>query len=110
VIPPLREGHGPVSSSRIRAAILKGSMLEASCLLGRNVVLDLRDIQGEKQGGVFLYKPALRNRVSAREGVFPVVVYEKDSGKGKKMEICINGEGIFVPSIDSCNYIEFISG
>ncbi|MDR2096573.1 MAG: FAD synthetase family protein [Treponema sp.] len=113
VIPPLGEGHGPVSSTRIRSAILKGNMEEASCLLGRNVVLDLRGIQGEKREEGFLYKPALRNRVFAREGSFPVVLYRKDSSEGQKMEIRISGEGVCIPLKDDCSYIEcieFISG
>jgi riboflavin kinase/FMN adenylyltransferase len=107
VIPPLREGRGPVSSSRIRSAILKGRMAEASRFLGRNVVLDLRGIQSEKRGDALLYRPALRNRICARQGSFSVVLYQKDSREGKEMDIHINGEGIVIP-VDNCEYIEFV--
>jgi riboflavin kinase/FMN adenylyltransferase len=114
-IPPLRDGHGPVSSSRIRSAVLKGRIAEASRLLGRNPILDLRDIRGERRGDALLYKPALQNRIFAQRGSFSVILYQKDSREGKEMDIHINGEGVFIPLdnckyIGSCEYIEFIPG
>ena len=47
VVEPVLYGSSPVSSSRIRRAIVEARFTEAAAMLGRDYELDFRDIRGE---------------------------------------------------------------
>ena len=90
----------PVSSSRIRSAIISGDVKLAAALMGRNFVLDLADLQGEDQ----VYDLRSVQRVIPMEGRYPVLIHpgcisgwaEAENGK-----ICLSKTNSgFVESIE----------
>ncbi len=50
VVPPLTDAEGPVSSSRIRAALAQGDTVKAAALLGRRFTLSGKVIHGAGRG------------------------------------------------------------
>ena len=78
LIPPVETEAGPVSSSQLRSAIVAGDIRLASSLAGRNIELDLSDLEPvsavrERQDG-FVYDLRLVNRVGPAAGRYPVLV------------------------------------
>ena len=76
VVPPVSLADSPVSSSRIRSAILSGDLRQAALLLGRNYELDLAGIgswNSVQSGGVF-YDLRSANRVAPVKGRYPVLL------------------------------------
>ena len=83
VLPVLSEetrGEGPVNSSRIRAAILSGNIQLAAALMGRNLELDLSDLQSgdlrsvdlQSGDGVYDFRPV--NRIIPGPGRYTVLI------------------------------------
>ena len=84
---PFEAGNGPVSSSRIRSAVLSGDLKLAAALLGRNFGLDLSDISpvyskngyreygknGRENSETFVYDLRSVNRITPAEGEYSVL-------------------------------------
>lgn len=80
--PVLWEGH-PVSSSRIRMALIEGRLADAAAMFGRNYEIDLRGIEGRggDDGSLVLARP--RGIVLPPEGE-----YEAEArGKGGRTQV-----------------------
>ena len=113
VIPPVTTpaeyGNGLVSSSRIRAAIIAGSLRQAAVLIGRNLELDLSDIEPareERDGSEGLvYDLCSVRRIVPAPGQYPVRVYPGGiSGRA----ITGNGKVFLYRTIGPVENIEFI--
>ncbi|MDR3166433.1 MAG: FAD synthetase family protein [Treponema sp.] len=112
VIPPVPEASFPVSSSRVRSAIIRGDLAGAAALLGRRVELDLGDISpgpyrrnGEE--GTLFDMPS-QNRITPPDGRYGVVLYGVDIPEGEKTEISLEKGRIFVPAPFKAERVEFI--
>jgi riboflavin kinase/FMN adenylyltransferase len=111
VAAPMTVGGAPVSSSRIRAAIASGGLVEASELLGRRVEIDFAGLSAlPGPGGVYV-DLASRNRVMPPPGRYPALLFD-DSPRGMEAEISIDHKGVFVPlkSPGPIRRIEFLNG
>jgi hypothetical protein len=113
VADPLSAGGERVSSSRIRAAIASGSLVEASELLGRRVEIDfagLRAVPGS--GGVYV-DLASKKRVMPPPGAYPVLLFG-NSPQGRAAEITVDKRGVFIPldspGPDTVRRVEFLNG
>jgi hypothetical protein len=96
VAAPVTAGGERVSSSRIRAAIASGSLVEASELLGRRVEIDFSGLSaGFGSGGVY-FDLAREDRVMPPPGRYPALLFG-DSPRGMEAEISIDGKGVFIP-------------
>jgi riboflavin kinase/FMN adenylyltransferase len=96
VVAPVLEGAHPVSSSRIRSAIVAGDFSAAARLLGRNVELDVSSIVPEDRNGGAFYQTAA---IMPRPGMYPVTLYSKNAVPGIKDEVVILKDGILIPRI-----------
>ncbi|MDR2158757.1 MAG: FAD synthetase family protein [Treponema sp.] len=95
ILPPVREGRHPVSSSRIRAAIGAGDLAQAALLLGRRLRIDLRGLVPLKEGAVSVYDLGAVRRILPPDGVYQVLVFgQGGAGEG---EVKIDGGRIIVP-------------
>jgi riboflavin kinase/FMN adenylyltransferase len=78
LIPPVYL-HGmdsePVSSSRIRQAVLEGDIKLASSLLGRNFGLDLSDLKSERIESGYAYDLRSVNRITPAKGNYSVLIF-----------------------------------
>jgi riboflavin kinase/FMN adenylyltransferase len=93
IVPPVRCGAGLVSSSRIRSAILSGDMKEAAVLSGRNIELDLSDLEPVSRDGKKVYDPGRVHRIVPGPGTYPVLMYP---GGSDGLAITENGK-VFLP-------------
>lgn len=116
VVPPVEDGALPVSSSRIRAAIVAGDFTRAQRALGRNVAIDLEGIPSIPGTGCVIFDLASSYRVIPPEGRYRVVVYDqgkKNAEKSRVAEISIREGKICIPLDGTVpwqvGYIEFVS-
>ena len=75
VVPPVRVGDVVVSSSRVRAALLRGDVTEAAALLGRPYRVVGTVVVGEKRGRTIGFPTANLNRLQTlapADGVYAV--------------------------------------
>jgi len=83
LVPPVEMppafGTGPVSSSRVRSAILSGDLKMAAALLGRNFELDLSDLAAAEsirdESRCLVYDPRPVRRVVPVAGQYSVRIY-----------------------------------
>ena len=114
VVPPVLDEGGPISSSRIRAAIREGNLAAAGEALGRNVSLDLLGLETTREGNETVFHP--QGRAVPPDGRYLAVVYEqreenKEDHAGKTAEITIQHGAVRIPScFNAVTGIEFISG
>jgi hypothetical protein len=116
VVAPVMAGGGRVSSSRIRAAISTGGLVEAAALLGRRVEIDFAGLSAAPGPGGVCFNLAAKNRIMPPEGRYPVLLFEKESlqgfqdSEGIETEVSINTDGVFIPSPFNAVRIEFLNG
>ena len=108
VTEPLTNGSGPVSSSRIRSAIICGDLKLARALMGRNFGLDLSDINPvcgrmeRKNRKTYIYDLRSVQRISPARGQYSVLMYP-----GRKAgEVEMEDGKVFLPQKVEC--LEFI--
>ncbi|MDR2632297.1 MAG: FAD synthetase family protein [Treponema sp.] len=116
VVPPVEDGALPVSSSRIRAAIVAGDFTRARAALGRNVAIDLEGLPPLPGTGGVIFDLVSSYRVIPPEGRYRVVVYEQgkhNAEKGRVVEISLREGKICIPLDGTApwhgGYIEFVS-
>lgn len=116
VVPPVEEGALPVSSSRIRTAILAGDFTRARAALGRNVAIDMGEILPICGPEGLVFDLASSYRVIPPEGRYRVILYEqggKRAGKGREAEISLSSGKICIPHDGrdpvQVGYMEFVS-
>jgi hypothetical protein len=115
VTEPVLVGGSQVSSSRIRAAIARGDVVEAAELLGRRVEIDFAGIPAAGESGGVYFDLASKNRVMPPPGRYPALAFE-NSPAGMETEIFIDrkGKGVFIPlnasGENSIRRVEFLSG
>lgn len=109
VVEPLMAGGARISSSRIRAAIAAGGLVEASALLGRRVEIDFAGLSATPGPGGVRFDLAAKNRIMPPPGRYPVVLFE-DSPTGIEMDVSINRDGVFIPTPFNAVRIEFLNG
>jgi riboflavin kinase/FMN adenylyltransferase len=100
IIPPVLWGKGPVSSSRIRAAISGGDLAGAEALLGRKFELDLSGLKGlplvkDKEEGMVFDASSL-HRITPPAGRYKVFV-SRPKASGVYTEITVERKKIFIP-------------
>jgi riboflavin kinase/FMN adenylyltransferase len=97
VVEPVIAGGAQISSSRIRAAIAAGGLVEASALLGRRVEIDFAGLSATPGPGGLYFDLASKNRIMPPSGRYPVLLFE-NSGAGTETVISIDRKGVFVPA------------
>jgi len=96
ILPPLTEGGHPISSSKIRAAIVQGKLETAKAMLGRPFTVDLFGASSPvKTAGGFAYDIAGCGGILPPPGRYPVLLLGKDSDR-KPVEILIEGGRIII--------------
>jgi riboflavin kinase/FMN adenylyltransferase len=107
-VPPVRAGEDPVSSSRVRRAILEGNMGLASELLGRPFAVDLEGLPVLKSGGGLSWDLRAASRIVPRPGRYPAFLRQSASDEGIQTVVSVDqgrllaeggfygGGGIFV--------------
>jgi len=109
VAPVLRDGAA-VSSSRIRAAIAAGNLVEASALLGRNFVLDLGPSPITPGSDTVEHDVGPTRRITPPDGRYSVIARKDSSSEGIACEIEIDRSRVLVPArIGVVRYAEFIA-
>jgi hypothetical protein len=113
VAAPVSLGGARISSSRIRAAIASGSLVEASELLGRRVEIDFAGLSAVSGAGGVYFNLAGEKRVLPPPGRYPALLFG-NSPWGTDVEIVVGGEGVFIPLDDpegrTVRRVEFLSG
>ena len=113
VAAPVMAGGERVSSSRIRAAIAYGSLVEAAELLGRRVEIDLAGLSAVPGPGGVCFDLASRNRVAPPPGRYPALLFG-DSPQGMEAEIAIDRNGVCIPpggpGRKAVRRLEFLNG
>jgi riboflavin kinase/FMN adenylyltransferase len=113
VAEPVMVGGAQVSSSRIRAAIASGGLVEASELLGRRVAIDFVGLSAAPGSGGVYFDLASKNRVMPPPGRYPALLFE-DSPQGMEAEISIDRKGVFIPlnglGLNGVRRLEFLNG
>jgi riboflavin kinase/FMN adenylyltransferase len=105
IVPPVLDKTGPVSSSRIRAAIGAGDLAGAGDLLGRRPELDLSGIAGlpfardGKKG--LVYDTVSLHRIMPADGTYPVFIGPPEAAEGRPVEVVIEKGRVFVPFSDT---------
>ena len=109
VLSPVEDKYGPVSSSRVRSAVLSGDLKLAAALMGRNLELDLSDLEtADAAPANSVYDLRSAERIVPAAGQYPVLIHPgavagratlKD---GKVFLSKLNGSG------DPVERIEFI--
>jgi riboflavin kinase/FMN adenylyltransferase len=108
VLSPVLSGGSPVSSSRIRAALMAGDLAAAAELLGRNFDLDTSGLSPVPDRGGVLLNPG--RRVLPPEGSYPVLVHERSGPSGGiKTEVVLKGGEIFIPFPCAPERLEFFN-
>jgi hypothetical protein len=100
------EGGLPVSSSRIRDAVSGGDLDKAAALLGRRVEIDLTGLSPCSRPGGLFYDARSHYRILPPPGRYRVMFYGPH--KIEETEVLIESEGVFIPSLNRAERIEFI--
>ncbi len=108
VVEPVTAGNEPVSSSRIRTAILSGDLVGARALLGRNFKIDVSSISITPGNGGIFFNVAASGQISPPDGRYPVLLFPVNSDEGIKTDAVIDNGIIFIPSDLNTDSIEFI--
>ncbi len=108
VVPPVLMGDLPISSSRIRAAIVSGDLVEASNLLGRNVEIDLVDVPPTPRSDGIIFNVRATARLTPPNGRYPVLLKYGQGSQKKEAFIEIQKGMIRIPYRIDCESIEFI--
>jgi riboflavin kinase/FMN adenylyltransferase len=108
VVSPVMEGGIPVSSSRIRGAVSVGDLDKAALLLGRKVEIDLIGLSPRPQPDGLFYDARSCYRILPPSGRYIVICYEFHKSGGKKTEMLIQDGGVFIPSLNLVERVEFI--
>jgi FAD synthase len=111
IVAPVNYQGAPVSSSRIRAAIATGNLVEVSALLGRNYVFDLSPValpRGEDSSDTVVREP---RRIMPPDGRYQVRLKRKMDSDGLLCVARIQNRRIeFTDSLDGARFMEFVSG
>jgi len=96
ILPPLTEGGHPISSSKIRAAIVQGKLELAKAMLGRPFTVDLFGASSPvRTADGFAYDIAGCGCILPPPGRYPVLLLGKD-GDRKPVEILIEGGSVII--------------
>jgi hypothetical protein len=108
---PVTAGGERISSSRIRAAIASGGLVEASELLGRRVEIDFAGLSAQPGAGGLYFDLASKNRVMPPPGSYSALLFG-DSPQGRETEIAVDRKGVFIPpnGPGAVRRVEFLSG
>jgi riboflavin kinase/FMN adenylyltransferase len=96
LVSQVREGGAPVSSSRIRQALLAGDLTGAAALLGRPFRVDLEGLEPEKTGEDYFYDLGKEGRVLPPGGRYAARVYTAGSPEGRETIITLDSGRLFL--------------
>jgi FAD synthase len=109
IVSPVMERGVPVSSSRIRAAIAIGDLVEASVLLGRNFVLDVRSLPHTPEEDAVGYDARAMRRITPPNGRYPAIVTHDDDSKRNSVDVSIRDGVVFIPKyVGAVSGVEFL--
>jgi riboflavin kinase/FMN adenylyltransferase len=97
VVPPKLKGAFPVSSSRIRAAIAAGDLVEASALLGRNVEIDLAGVPTTPGDGRIGFHVRSAHRIAPPDGRYSAILRGRYSASSWKVDVLVSSGIISFP-------------
>ncbi|MDR1444370.1 MAG: FAD synthetase family protein [Treponema sp.] len=100
LVSQLREGDAPVSSSRIRQALLAGDLAGAAALLGRPFRVDLETPEPEKTGEACFYDLGKEGRVLPPGGRYAARVYTAGSPAGRETVVTLDSGRLFLAPPD----------
>jgi riboflavin kinase/FMN adenylyltransferase len=105
LVDQVREGEAPVSSSRIRQAVLAGDMSGAAALLGRPFSVDVTGIQPRRSGGVCSWDLSGEGRVLPPNGRYAAVIHTADRAEGSRADISVDSGRLFIREGVSLNVV-----
>jgi hypothetical protein len=108
IVPPVIWGGTPVSSSRIRAAILSGNLVEATALLGRNVELDLSMTPFTPGNAWVDFDVSSLRQITPPPGRYPVMISSDDSFQKVRGQADIRTGAIRVSPTIRVSSVEFL--
>jgi riboflavin kinase/FMN adenylyltransferase len=108
IVPPVVEAAAPISSSRIRAAIAAGRLVEAAALLGRNVEVDLVGLAATPGADGTAYDVSDERRIVPPQGRYPVKLFDRSDSFIAAAEARIDGGRLVVPGRFECVRVEFV--
>ena len=132
IVEVLTEEGTPISSSRIRKALIQGNLKEAEAMLGRPFILDIRDTAtlpaalpversaypAEASEGDLILDIAALGRILPPPGTYSVLLHSSrhaissghtTNNTSKSAEIIIQKGYIRLPGSPECDFIEFLS-
>jgi len=108
IVPPVIWGGTAVSSSRIRAAILSGNLVEATALLGRNVELDLSMTPFTPGNAWVDFDVSSLRQIKPPPGRYPVMISSDDSFQKVRGQVDIHTGTIRVSPTIRVSSVEFL--
>jgi FAD synthase len=99
LVDQVQEGGTPVSSSRIRQALLAGDLAGAAALLGRPFRMDLAGLEPETAGGLCFFDLGKEGRVLPPGGSYAARVCTVDSPEGWETSVVLEGGRLFLSPV-----------
>ncbi|MDR1025538.1 MAG: FAD synthetase family protein [Treponema sp.] len=96
LVDQVREGGAPVSSSRIRQALLAGDLAGAAALLGRPFRISLEGLEPEITGETCCYDLGKEGRVLPPGGSYAARVCTADSPEGWETSVALESGRLFL--------------
>ncbi|MDR2177089.1 MAG: FAD synthetase family protein [Treponema sp.] len=97
LVPQVRRGGAPVSSSRIRRELLAGNIAAAAALLGRPFTVDLEGLRPEETANGRCYDLGNAGRVLPPGGRYSGRIYPANSSKELETPVTLDSGRLFIP-------------
>lgn len=109
VVPSVLDGEVPVSSSRIRKALLEGNLDEAARMLARPVELDLGGLRSVRTGtGESVYDLNAARRICPADGCYEALIHGFFGALPDRFKISICHGRVFIPSSFNARSVELL--
>jgi riboflavin kinase / FMN adenylyltransferase len=108
ILDSLVSGGAPVSSSRIRAAIAAGDLVEATALLGRNVELDLDGTPTTPGAGWVDFDVRAARRIAPPNGRYPAILVDRNSSSRSERFVDVTNGVVRVPTSSGVLRVELL--
>lgn len=109
VVPPVSFRGAPISSSRIRSAIVAGDLVEAAALLGRNVELDLFGVPTTPGPDGIRCHARAAHRITPPRGRYPALLYGSDGSPARDTMVEVGDGFVVLPPGADVSRVEFLS-
>ncbi|OHE63039.1 MAG: hypothetical protein A2413_08850 [Treponema sp. RIFOXYC1_FULL_61_9] len=108
IVEPVEAGGFPVSSSRIRALIAAGNLVEASALLGRNFEIDLAGSPRTPGTEWNFFDVRSTGRITPPDGRYPASLFDRSSSARTERVVELKDGSLGIPVAIVASRVEFL--